>query len=61
MFVKPIYCYDNIRKDVITDTARMAPKDGCENIVKLATAQPHRLRQADKDHFVAMLDISVLG
>ena len=30
MVVNPVYCYDHIRKDDITDTASMAPRTGVE-------------------------------
>jgi hypothetical protein len=33
-----MYCYDNIRKDDMTDTASTAPQEGFRKLVKLAAA-----------------------
>ncbi len=39
-----MYCYDNIRKDAMTDTASTAPKEGFRKLVKLAQATASRSR-----------------
>jgi len=33
-----MYCYDNISKDDMTDTASTAPREGLKKLVKLAAA-----------------------